>query len=56
MQVRQLRIMARAEQDVADLMLYRWPDYEIEINCLPIPAVEEGKWYEVTLVEKENKD
>ncbi len=56
MQIRQLLIMARAEQDVADLMLYRWPDYEIEINCLPIPAVEEEKWYEVTLIKKENED
>jgi len=51
-EVRHLLIMAKNEQDVTELMNYRWPDYEIQINRLPIPAVGDSNWNEVKLAKR----
>ncbi len=49
MEVRKLRVTAKDDQDVINMILHRWPDYEFDIQRLPDFADRVMNWYEVTL-------
>ena len=52
-ETRKLQVTARDEQDVARMMMHRWPDYEIEIKQILGPTEGGAKWYEVTLMKRD---
>ena len=53
MEIRQLRITAKSDEDAIRQILDRWPEYEPRIKRSPVPYLNGLNWYEFTLVPKE---
>ena len=55
MEIRQLRITAKSDEDAIRQILDRWPEYTPKIKRSPVPFIGGLNWYEFVLVPKEGE-